>query len=83
MSNSDRFLHRAADKSLKVLQGRIEEAPHQSTFILAGLTGNHGVYNFDQVTKTKTIDKILNTVEGEIAVAAMETLHQSIIVIET
>lgn len=64
-SNEDRFLHRAAEKSLKIIQQTVEAHPYNAATIILGLVSGHGVYNFDQVTKTKTIEKILSHVQAE------------------
>jgi DNA polymerase phi len=65
VSKEDRFLHRAAEKSLKSIQQTIEAHPSTAATIISGLVSGHGVYNFDQITKTKTIEKILSHVQAE------------------
>lgn len=58
----DKNLHEAADKSLKVIQETVESYPESAIPILEGLMCNDGAYEFDRITKTKTIDKLLMTV---------------------
>jgi DNA polymerase phi len=78
LSKEDRFLHRAADKTLKVLLQTIEENSSAAIEILPRLISDNGVYNFDQVTKTKTVDKILNTISGSAAIFVVNHLSQEI-----
>jgi DNA polymerase phi len=65
LSHEDRFLHRAAEKSLRTLQGMLEAHPHTIPVVLPMLISGQGFYNFDQVTKTKTVDKMLGWVSGD------------------
>jgi DNA polymerase phi len=62
VSDTDRMLHQAAKKTLKVIQSQATDA--KALPILSGLIGRNAVYNFDHVTKTKTIDGILNTIDS-------------------
>lgn len=59
MQQKDRFLNRAAGKSLRVLTQTVETHPYTIPTILTGLIGRHGTYNFDRATKTKTISQIV------------------------
>ena len=58
-AKEDRFLHRAALKALKAIEVTTEKNPGFLPVILKQLLGNHGVYNFDQRSNAKTVDKIL------------------------
>jgi DNA polymerase phi len=62
VQDKDRFLNRAADKSLKVLVSTVETYPKTLVIILPRLIEGNGVYNFDKVTKTKTIERLLTNV---------------------
>lgn len=42
--------------------------------ILPRIVGGYGTYNFDKVTKTKTIEKLLTLVDDNNAVAAIKVL---------
>jgi DNA polymerase phi len=55
----ERFLHRVALKVLKAIHSRAEAEPSTTLFLVVGLMGSNGVVNFDQATKTKTIEKLL------------------------
>ena len=60
LSIRDRYLHRAADKSLKGLLARARSQPLEKGPILRSLViGPHGGVNFDKLTKTKTIETLL------------------------
>ncbi len=65
ISHEDRFLHRAADRCIKSLLQAVEENGDITTTVLPRLISDNGVYNFDQVTKTKTVDRLLSHVEGD------------------
>lgn len=73
-SNKDRFLHRAAEKSLKVLQQVAGEVPESIVTILPKLIGEHGNYNFDGITKTKTIEALLSQVDSNTAADIIKAL---------
>ncbi|KAL5350635.1 DNA-directed DNA polymerase [Pseudogymnoascus australis] len=82
MSQEDRFLHRAAEKSLRAVQQMAEAHPHTIPTVLPKLIGGNGFYNFDQVTKTKTIDKMLGWASGKDAEAVVEILLRPALKIE-
>ncbi len=74
VQEKDRFLNRAADKSLKVLIRSVETDPKLLVIILPRIVGGYGTYNFDKVTKTKTIEKLLGFVDDDNAVAIIKVL---------
>lgn len=82
MSKEDRFLHRAAEKSIRTLQQVAEANPHTIPVILPKLISGDGYYNFDQITKTKTIDKMLGWAHGKDAEAVVQILMKPVMVIE-
>jgi DNA polymerase phi len=53
----ERYLHRVAEKSLKVLHARVEKDPEVASIFINALF-NHGYINFDSLTRTKTIEKL-------------------------
>lgn len=55
----DRYLHRMATKSAKSIQARVSKDPGFAAAAVNGLMGSAGSVNFDQVTKTKTVEKIV------------------------
>ncbi|KAK1623619.1 DNA polymerase phi [Colletotrichum phormii] len=64
-SQEDRFLHRAALKTLKVVEEISAAHPEATGIILDNLINNNGLYRFDVMTKSKTVDKILQHVKAE------------------
>lgn len=54
----DRYLNRMAVKSAKSIQARVSKEPQFAATAVCGLLGPTGSVNFDQVTKTKTVEKI-------------------------
>ncbi|CAG8956755.1 hypothetical protein HYFRA_00011144 [Hymenoscyphus fraxineus] len=74
VQDEDRFLNRSADKSLKVVVQAAQANPELLKVILPGLISGHGSYNFDKITKTKTIESLLKLVDEESAVSIIETL---------
>ncbi|KAL2810838.1 DNA polymerase phi-domain-containing protein [Aspergillus granulosus] len=56
----DRYLHRMAVKASKAIQTRVSKEPEFAAAAVKGLMGTAGSVNFDQVTKTKTIEKIVS-----------------------
>jgi DNA polymerase phi len=74
IQDKDRFLNRAADKTLKTILQAVEAEPALLVIVLPQLVGGHGAYNFDKVTKTKTIEKLLNFVDSGNAAAVIEDL---------
>lgn len=55
----DRYLHKMAAKSAKTIQARVAKEPEFAGASVVGLMGSAGSVNFDQVTKTKTVEKIV------------------------
>ncbi|KAI1338613.1 DNA polymerase phi-domain-containing protein, partial [Xylariaceae sp. FL0016] len=58
-SKEDRYLHRAALKSLQCVEKAVEAAPDLLITVLKELMGKFGGYDFDQRTNTKTIENLL------------------------
>ena len=60
LASSDRYLHRSAEKAAKSINARTENEPRVAVKVLACLLKPpNGRINFDQVTKTKTVEKLL------------------------
>ncbi len=74
VQEQDRFLHRAADKSLKGLVQAAEVIPKLLESFLPRLIGGNGNYNFDRITKTKTIDRLLTLVNDRTAASTINIL---------
>ncbi|KAF3071954.1 DNA polymerase V [Trichoderma lentiforme] len=58
-AKEDRYLHRAAIKTLKAIEGAVSSHPSALIPVLESLLSRNGAYNFDQRTSTKTVDKLL------------------------
>ncbi|CAJ2501381.1 Uu.00g042340.m01.CDS01 [Anthostomella pinea] len=55
----DRYLHRAALKSLQSMEKVVEAFPELLIPVIKELIGKSGTYDFDQRTNTKTIENLL------------------------
>ncbi|KAJ5160795.1 uncharacterized protein N7482_007799 [Penicillium canariense] len=55
----DRYLHRMAAKATKAIQTRVSKEPGFAAAAVRGLMATSGTVNFDQATKTKTVEKIV------------------------
>ncbi|PWY78239.1 hypothetical protein BO70DRAFT_60221 [Aspergillus heteromorphus CBS 117.55] len=55
----DRYLNRMAVKAAKGIQTRVSKDPEFAAASVKGLMGSSGAVNFDQATKTKTVEKIV------------------------
>ncbi|KAI0425437.1 DNA polymerase phi-domain-containing protein [Xylaria sp. FL1042] len=58
-AKEDRYLHRAALKTLQSIEKAVEAHPELLIPTLKELTGKFGLYDFDQRTATKTIESLL------------------------
>ncbi|KAL1960089.1 hypothetical protein VTO42DRAFT_261 [Malbranchea cinnamomea] len=61
----DRYLHKAAVKASKAIQSRVAKDPDFLQPAIRGLLGPNGAVNFDQLTKTKTVEKMLGEATPE------------------
>ncbi|KAJ5908859.1 hypothetical protein N7495_001541 [Penicillium taxi] len=61
----DRYLHKMAVKASKAIQARVSKEPSFAAAAVCGLMGTGGAVNFDQVTKTKTIEKIVADADSD------------------
>ena len=82
LQEKDRFLNRAADKSLKILIHSVDNNPHMLVTVLPHLIDGNGTYNFDKVTKTKTIENLLSAVDESNANAVIEILTKPALSVE-
>lgn len=61
----DRYLHRMATKAAKAMQTRVSKEPDFAGAAINGLMGSAGSIAFDQVTKTKTVEKIVTEANSD------------------
>lgn len=78
-AQKDRYLHRAALKALKAIERAAEANRDVVPIILPFLIGKYGVYNFDQKTNSKTVDKLLQFTKPEHARDVIRTLRQCVL----
>lgn len=78
-AQKDRYLHRAALKVLRAIERAAETNRDAVPVILPFLVGTHGVYNFDQKTNSKTVDKLLQFTKPQHASGVIETLRQCVL----
>ncbi|KAM4059080.1 DNA polymerase phi domain-containing protein [Hirsutella rhossiliensis] len=77
-AKEDRYLHRAAVKTLKAIEGLVSTHPGALVPVLRNLLGKNGVYSFDQRTSTKTVDKLLQIINLQSAEGALAVIRQPI-----
>ena len=63
LASPERYLHRAAERSIKAMLARARSNPDtKAPFLKALLDPVHGDVNFDKTTKTKTIEDLISPV---------------------
>ncbi|KPM38986.1 hypothetical protein AK830_g7580 [Neonectria ditissima] len=77
-AKEDRYLHRAAIKALKAIESVVSAHPTTLVPILRGLLGNNGVYNFDQRTSAKTVEKIIQNLTEEDGLETLKIIRKPI-----
>ena len=64
--SSDRYLHRNAEKAIRSIYARVETEPDVAIMVLKCLLRPpNGRANFDQITRTKTVEKLLSKIADE------------------
>ncbi|KAK8050433.1 hypothetical protein PG994_012163 [Apiospora phragmitis] len=81
-AKEDRYLHRAATKSLKIVEGIVETEPVTLLPILEELLGKNGAYDFDQQTHQSTVEKILQYVTSDNVKAVLKFLRDPVVVVK-
>ncbi|CCM03691.1 uncharacterized protein FIBRA_05836 [Fibroporia radiculosa] len=64
LSNSDRYLHKAAKQVATDVQAIVKNNPTLGFTLILQLTGVHGSRQFDKLTKTKTVESILTSMDN-------------------
>lgn len=77
-NDSERFLHNAAKTPLDDMRGRSKKEPEAAAPILKNLITQHGSLNFDQMTKTKTMDSVLSNA-NDVALEEIVLLFKQLI----
>ncbi|KAG6885139.1 hypothetical protein C0993_005605 [Termitomyces sp. T159_Od127] len=65
LSKPDRYLHKIAQKTATDVQAFVQNNPQLGFALILQLTGVNGNHQFDKLTKTKTVDNILTTMDAE------------------
>ncbi|KAK7689133.1 hypothetical protein QCA50_007824 [Cerrena zonata] len=65
LSNSDRYLHKIAKQVANDIQNLVKKDPTLGFALLLQLTGVHGSHQFDKLTRTKTVESILTSMDNE------------------
>ncbi|KAI0713431.1 DNA polymerase phi-domain-containing protein [Earliella scabrosa] len=65
LSNSDRYLHKAARQVATDIQNVVKNNPKIGFSLILQLTGVNGSRQFDKLTKTKTVESILTSMDDE------------------
>jgi DNA polymerase phi len=52
----------------------VETDPKLLVIILPRIIGGYGTYNFDKITKTKTVEKLLGLTDDKNAIAVIKAL---------
>ncbi|KAF9514414.1 hypothetical protein BS47DRAFT_1372330 [Hydnum rufescens UP504] len=65
LSNQDRFLHKAARHLAGTVQGVVDKHPAIGFTLVLQLLGRHGNHQFDRITKTKTVESIITSMNIE------------------
>ncbi|KAK8139012.1 hypothetical protein PG984_002392 [Apiospora sp. TS-2023a] len=81
-AKEDRYLHRAATKSLKIIEGIVESEPTSLLPILEEFLGKNGAYDFDQQTHQSTVEKILQHVTSDNVEEVLEFLRAPVVVVK-
>jgi DNA polymerase phi len=72
----DRYLHRMAVKASKAIPARVSKEPSFAATAVRGLIQTSGTLNFDQATKTKTVEKIVSEANREALQEIVPMLEQ-------
>ena len=78
-AKEDRYLHRAAVKMLRALEGLVAANPDLVAPALKGLLGSNGDFAFDQRTRSKTADKISSHAQLANEKAIVEMLRKQLV----
>jgi DNA polymerase phi len=74
-TKEDRYLHRAAVKALKAIEAAAAKEPKVIPAILGQLLDHHGSYNFDQRTKAKMVETVLQSTDSHQMNQVVKVLH--------
>lgn len=78
-AKEDRYLHRAALKSLQSIEKAVQASPELLLLVLNELIGKAGAYDFDQRTSTKTVENLLQWATPENAKNVLKLLRDPVV----
>ncbi|KAI1383582.1 DNA polymerase phi-domain-containing protein [Hypoxylon trugodes] len=78
-AKEDRYLHRAALKSLQSMEKAVQTSPELLFLVLKEFLGKQGAYDFDQRTNTKTIENLLQWATSDNAKSVLKLLRDPIV----
>ncbi|KAI8946401.1 DNA polymerase phi-domain-containing protein [Xylaria longipes] len=78
-AKEDRYLHRAALKTLQSIEKAVEAHPELLIPILKELIGKFGLYDFDQRTASKTLENLLQWVTPANSKKVLKLLREPIL----
>lgn len=65
LSKQDRYLHKIALQTVKELQAFVQDKPQLGFALILQLTGVNGNQQFDKITKTKTVESVLASLDAQ------------------
>ncbi|KAH9996116.1 DNA polymerase phi-domain-containing protein [Xylariaceae sp. FL0662B] len=78
-AKEDRYLHRAALKSLQSIEKAVQTSPELLLPVLRELLGKFGAYDFDIRTNTKTIESLLQWASAANAKSVLQFLREPVL----
>ncbi|KAJ8130131.1 hypothetical protein O1611_g3500 [Lasiodiplodia mahajangana] len=78
-AKEDRYLHRAALKTLQSIEKAVEAQPELLVPVLKELIGKFGLYDFDQRTASKTIEGLLHWVTPANSKKVLKLLREPVL----
>ncbi|KAE9972881.1 hypothetical protein BLS_003830 [Venturia inaequalis] len=78
-ASEERGLHDAAVEPLKRIRARIQKEPELASVFLEQLISGEGSISFDRITKSKTVEEILSSVDGDALTNVLALLQRLII----
>ncbi|KAG6821076.1 hypothetical protein H0H93_007235 [Arthromyces matolae] len=78
LSKQDRYLHKIARQAATDVQTFVQSNPQLGFALILQLTGVHGSQQFDKLTKTKTVESILTSMDSEGVKRYIENLLEKV-----
>jgi DNA polymerase phi len=75
LKGEDRYLQRTANKAMQNLQKRIEAEPRTAATLFEDLLRGTNFVDFDKLTKTRTIEKLMSIGDTTAQLEIVQTLH--------